>query len=35
MRDGFIERRRGFFLLAIYIAYITTVLQLAAGAASL
>jgi cation:H+ antiporter len=33
-RNGFIERRRGFFLLAIYVIYVTTVLQLAGSAAS-
>lgn len=33
-RNGFIERRRGFFLLTIYVIYVTTVLQLAGSAAS-
>ena len=27
---GFIERRRGFLLLALYVVYLTTVLQMAA-----
>jgi cation:H+ antiporter len=30
-RDGFIERRRGFMLVVLYIAYVTTVLQMAGG----
>ena len=30
-RDGFIERRRGFILVVLYIAYVTTVLQMAGG----
>lgn len=29
LRDGFIERRRGFILVTLYIAYVTTVLQMA------
>jgi hypothetical protein len=29
MRNGFIERRRGFLLVTLYIVYVTTVLQMA------